>query len=120
MVGPDMVSPDMVPCGSGARRLSAKLDRMECISAHQCGQASERWIAFHDLSHLAITELAESQASDQTIMVIAGHVSPQDAGHDAHVRLEPKRTALNALSRRTPSVGIERTVRSQVTSQTES
>jgi integrase len=32
-------------------------------------------IRFHDLRHTAITKLAESQASDQTIMSIAGHVS---------------------------------------------
>ena len=34
---------------------------------------------FHDLRHQAITELAESKASDQTIMSIAGHVSQEDA-----------------------------------------
>lgn len=32
---------------------------------------------FHDFRHHAITELAESQASDATIMAIAGHVSRQ-------------------------------------------
>jgi integrase len=32
-------------------------------------------LRFHDLRHHAITELAESQASDQTIMSVAGHVS---------------------------------------------
>jgi integrase len=30
---------------------------------------------FHDLRHCAITSLAESGASDSTIMAIAGHVS---------------------------------------------
>ena len=34
-------------------------------------------LRFHDLRHRAITELAESQASDQTIMSAAGHVSPK-------------------------------------------
>jgi hypothetical protein len=34
-------------------------------------------LRFHDLRHQAITELAESQASDQTIMSVAGHVSPR-------------------------------------------
>ena len=50
--------------------------------------------------HHAITELAESQASDQTIMAIAGHVSPRMLAHYSHVRLEAKRNALDALSRR--------------------
>jgi hypothetical protein len=48
--------------------------------------------------HQAITELAESQASDQTIMSIAGHVSPSMLAHYSHVRLEAKRHALDALS----------------------
>ena len=54
-------------------------------------------LRFHDLRHQAITELAESQASDQTIMSIAGHVSPRMLAHHSHVR-EAKRSALDALS----------------------
>jgi hypothetical protein len=42
--------------------------------------------------------LAESQASDRTIMSIAGHVSQQMLAHYSHVRIEAKRTALDALS----------------------
>ncbi len=38
--------------------------------------------------HAAITELAESQASDRTIMSIAGHVSQQMLAHYSHVRIE--------------------------------
>jgi integrase len=53
---------------------------------------------FHDLRHQAITELAESKASDQTIMGIAGHVSRKMLQHYSHVRLEAKRSALDALS----------------------
>src|SRR5205085_857934 len=37
--------------------------------------AGLKGLRFHDLRHHAITELSESQASDQTIMSIAGHVS---------------------------------------------
>jgi len=55
-------------------------------------------LRFHDLRHHAITELAESQASDATIMAIAGHVSRQMLEHYSHVRLEVKRRALEALS----------------------
>jgi integrase len=53
---------------------------------------------FHDLRHHAITELAESQASDQTIMAIAGHVSQEMLQHYSHVRLEAKRKAVETLS----------------------
>jgi len=55
-------------------------------------------LRFHDLRHHAITELAESQASDQTVMSIAGHVSPKMLAHYSHIRLDAKRRALDALS----------------------
>lgn len=55
-------------------------------------------LRFHDLRHHAITELAESGASDMTIMAIAGHVSPKMLAHYSHIRLETKRQAINALS----------------------
>ena len=58
----------------------------------------------HSTRHHAITELAESQASDQTVMSIAGHVSPRMLAHYSHVRLEAKRQALNALVSRLPEV----------------
>jgi hypothetical protein len=54
-------------------------------------------LRFHDLRDHAITELAESQASDQTIMSIAGHVSRKMLAHYSHVRLDAKRRALDAL-----------------------
>jgi Phage integrase family len=49
-------------------------------------------LRFHDLRHHAITELAESQASDQTIMAIAGHVSPRMLAHYSHVSWRRKGT----------------------------
>jgi integrase len=55
-------------------------------------------LRFHDLRHHAITELAESQASEQTVMAIAGHVSPKMLAHYSHVRMDAKRKALDALS----------------------
>jgi len=70
----------------------------------KCGVAIEELksplsgLRFHDLRHHAITELAESQASDSTIMAIAGHVSTKMLQHYSHVRLQAKRTALDALS----------------------
>ena len=57
-------------------------------------------LRFHDLRHHAITELAESQASDQTVMAIAGHVSPKMLAHYSHVRMDAKRKALDALAGR--------------------
>ena len=55
-------------------------------------------LRFHDLRHHAITELAESRASEQTILAIAGHVSQEMLQHYSHVRLEAKRKAVEALS----------------------
>jgi hypothetical protein len=55
-------------------------------------------LRFHDLRHYAVTELAESLASDQTIMAIEGHVSPRMLAHYSHVRLDAKRQALDAIS----------------------
>ena len=57
-------------------------------------------LRFHDLRHHSISELAESQASDSTIMAIAGHVSPKMLQHYSHVRIQAKRAALDSLSTR--------------------
>ena len=54
---------------------------------------------FHDLRHCAITSLAESGAADSTIMAIAGHVSRRMLERYWHVRVEAKRTAMEALSK---------------------
>jgi len=52
----------------------------------------------HDLRHHAITKLAESpEASEQTIMSIAGHVSREMLEHYSHVRQEAKRRAVESL-----------------------
>jgi len=57
-------------------------------------------LRFHDLRHHAITELSEGQASDQTIMSIAGHISPRMLRLYSHVRTGAKRQALDGLSTR--------------------
>jgi len=46
---------------------------------------------FHDLRHTCITKLAESQASEQTLMAIAGHVSRKMIGNYSHILMEAKR-----------------------------
>jgi hypothetical protein len=57
-------------------------------------------LRFHELRHHAITELAESQASDATIMAITGHVSRQMLEHYSHVRMDLKRKALDGSATR--------------------
>ena len=59
-------------------------------------------LRFHDLRHHAITELAESQASDSTIMALAGHVSRKMLEHYSHIRQDAKREAVNFLSAKVP------------------
>jgi integrase len=65
--------------------------------------AGVKGFRFHDCRHHAITELAESQSSDATIMALAGHVSRKMLEHYSHVRQEAKRDAVNVLSAKRPS-----------------
>ena len=51
----------------------------------------------HDLCVTCITKLAESQASDMTIMEIAGHVSRRMLEHYSRICTEAKRVALDAI-----------------------
>ena len=69
-------------------------------------------LRFHDLRHHAITELAESQASERAIMSIAGHISPRMLEHYSHIRVDAKRTALEASAER-----VQRGVMAQKTTQ---
>ena len=79
----------------------------------ECGEdiskvrSSLAGLRFHDLRHHAITELAESQASDRTIMSIAGHVSQRMLAHYSHVRVEAKRKALDALAGGVKNLGYD-------------
>jgi integrase len=52
---------------------------------------------FHDLRHQAITELAETGASDATLMALAGHMSRRMMEHYSHVRTAAKRDATDKL-----------------------
>jgi len=90
-----------VQCASCGRIQSpaATCGNEDCSADIRGLLSSTAGLRFHDLRHHAITELAESQASDQTIMAIAGHVSPRMLARYSHVRLEAKRDALEALSR---------------------
>ena len=70
----------------------------ECAADIAKVRSSTAGLRFHDLRHHAITELAESQTSDRTIMSIAGHVSQRMLAHYSHVRIEAKRKALDGLA----------------------
>jgi integrase len=54
-------------------------------------------LRFHDLRHTCITKLAETQASEQTLMAIAGHLSRKMIEHYSHIRMEAKRRATDAI-----------------------
>jgi integrase len=53
---------------------------------------------FHDLRRTFISRLAESQASDSTVMALAGHVSRAMMERYSHIRMEAKRRAVDDLS----------------------
>ena len=52
----------------------------------------------HDLRHTAITKLAESGASDSTIMAIVGHLSRAMLERYSHIRMEKKREAVESMT----------------------
>jgi integrase len=56
-------------------------------------------IRFHDLRHTCIAKLAESLASEHTLMAIAGHVSRKMIEHYPHIRIEAKRAALDSIAK---------------------
>jgi integrase len=65
---------------------------------------------FHDLRHTCITKLAESQASDMTIMSIAGHVSKKMLERYSHIRIQAKRAALDAIAGPVFEAGVHQNV----------
>jgi integrase len=67
------------------------------IAAWRRAEAPLRGLRFHDLRHQAITEMAETGASDATLMAVAGHMSRRMLEHYSHVRMAAKRTALDKL-----------------------
>jgi integrase len=66
-------------------------------------KASGLHVRFHDLRHTCITKLSEGQASEQTIMAIAGHLSRRMLEHYSHIRLAAKRAALDAIAAPQPA-----------------
>ena len=56
-------------------------------------------VRFDDLRHTCSTKLAESQASEQTIMAIAGHPTRALLEHYSHIRMATKRRRLRGSCR---------------------
>jgi integrase len=87
-------------------------DRQPCAWQVDATQPMHRWkvaweaarrrakvsCRFHDLRHTFISRLAESQASDSTVMALAGHVSRAMMERYSHIRMEAKRRAVDGLS----------------------
>src|SRR5262249_18617765 len=58
---------------------------------------SQSLFKVHDLMHSLITKLAETDAGDETIVGIAGHVSRRMLSRYAHIRTDANRKALEAI-----------------------
>lgn len=54
----------------------------------------------HDLRHYFLTNLAESEASDSTILALAGHLSRKMLERYSHIRAKAKREAIESMERR--------------------
>ena len=67
------------------------------IAAWKRAAAPFQGLRFHDLRHQAITEMAETGASDATLMAVSGHMSRRMLEHYSHVRMAAKRTVLDKL-----------------------
>ena len=67
-------------------------------AARTAAKVSCRW---HDMRHTFVSKMAEGQASDATIMSLAGHLSRKMMEKYSHVRNEAKRQAISALDVKT-------------------
>jgi integrase len=63
-------------------------------AARAAAKVSCRW---HDMRHTFVSKMAEGQASDATIMALAGHLSRKMMEKYSHTRNEAKRQAISAL-----------------------
>jgi integrase len=65
-------------------------------AARTAAKVDCRW---HDMRHTFVSRLAESQASDATIMSLAGHLSRKMMERYSHTRAEAKRAAIEVFDR---------------------
>jgi len=84
-------------------RAPGRLIRLEPMHRWKVAWESARKAAkvscrFHDLRHTFVSRLAESQASDSTVMALAGHVSGAMMERYSHIRMEGKRRAVDTVS----------------------
>jgi len=89
--------------GNDRKQCAYEIDPAEPMHRWKVGWESARKAAgvscrFHDLRHTFISRLAESQASDSTVMALAGHVSRAMMERYSHIRMEAKRKAVDTLS----------------------
>jgi integrase len=63
-----------------------------------------RW---HDTRHTFVSSMAEGQASDATIMSLAGHVSRKMMEKYSHTRMAAKKAAISILDRPGPSGSLQ-------------
>ena len=89
--------------GNDRQPCAWEIDPTEPMHRWKVGWESARKAAgvscrFHDLRHTFISRLAESQASDSTVMALAGHVSRAMMERYSHIRMEAKRKAVDTLS----------------------
>ena len=89
-----------------ARKAGREAAKAALEAGRGIGKAKAAWkraakpfrrLRFHDLRHQSITELAETGASDATLMAVAGHMSRRMMEHYSHVRKHAKRDALAKL-----------------------
>jgi integrase len=69
--------------------------------AREASKVSCRW---HDLRYTFVSKMAEGQASDSTIMSLAGHLSRKMMERYTHTRNEAKRAAISALDLGSPQI----------------
>jgi integrase len=62
--------------------------------ARQAAKVQCRW---HDMRHTFVSKMAEGQASEATIMALAGHMSRKMMERYSHTRAEAKRAAITVL-----------------------
>jgi integrase len=68
--------------------------KVSWTAAREAAKVECRW---HDMRHTFVSTLAEGQASDATIMSLAGHLSRKMMERYSHTRNEAKRAAISAL-----------------------
>lgn len=68
--------------------------KVSWTAAREAAKVSCRW---HDMRHTFVSKMAEGQASDATIMSLAGHLSRKMMEKYSHTRNEAKRAAIAVL-----------------------